>query len=408
LIRVGISLLVIAVCTGVAAEERPWLQATETAVNDVDIAAVNALPGKLHDGWPVSTLRKESVDPRLIALLLKRIGKGDYVGINGLVLARNSKLLSERYFGSYKSRSSGDLRPYDRDVLHQTRSSFKSVTGLVAGIAIEEGILKLDDRIMPLLADYHALADPDPRKQQITIRDLLAMTSGFDCSEMPGAAPQRESELRNSEDMVRSHAELRMADEPGRTWRYCSTNPMLFGFTLAAALERAGLGSVKNFVDTRLMALLDISNYQTGYSPQGLMFLHGGQKMRPRDMAKFGQLIVSEGRWLGHQLVPAGWIKEIRSEGRLTDWSWTDFVSSDPVMQRTSRYRYQWFQTLLRVGDRDLKLIHSWGNGGQFIVAVPELDLVVATTAANYGEQKIVAQKQIFHMLHRYILPAVR
>ena len=53
-------------------------------------------------------------------------------------------------------------------------------------------------------------------------------------------------------------------------------------------------------------------------------------------------------------------------------------------------------------------LLHSWGNGGQFIVAVPALNLVVAITAANYGAENIEEQKQIFHMLHQYILPAVR
>jgi CubicO group peptidase (beta-lactamase class C family) len=392
----------------VAACETPWRQAFAAQVNEVDVAPVNSSPDKLHDGWPVSTLEAEGIDPTRIAALLKRIDDGDYVGINGLVLVRNGKLVSEMYFGEYQSRPGGITKPYERDVLHQTRSTFKSVTGLLAGIAIDEGILGLDDPVMPYISDYHKMLDPDPRKQRITVGNLLEMSSGLDCSEMPGAIPQRETGLRNNVDMVRSHAELRMADEPGTVWRYCSSNPMLFGFALEAALTRGGHGSLKNFVDTRLMALLDISEYRTGYSPKGHMFMHGGQKFRPRDLAKFGQLVVSGGLWLGQRVVPAGWVESIRSDGRSTDWSWTDSVSSDPVMRRGSRYRYLWFQTPLRVGDRDLKLVHSWGNGGQFVIAVPALDLVVTITGANYGAGKVEEQKQVFHMLHQFILPAVR
>ncbi len=394
--------------TGAAADERPWLATQDPDVNLSEVAEASARPDQLHDGWQVSTLEAEGVNAIPIAVLLKRIRIGHYVDINGLVLVRNGKLLSEAYFGTYESRTPGKIKQYNREVLHETRSSFKSVTGLLAGIAIEEGLVKLDEPVMPLIADYHILEKADPRKQRMTIRHLLEMASGFDCSEMPGASPSRESQLLNKTNMVRSHAELAMADEPGATWRYCSTNPMLFGFALEAVLKRRGGGPLKDYIDIRLMAQLDISRYHTGFSPKGLMFLHGGQKMRPRDMAKFGQLVVSGGLWRGKQVVPARWIDAIRSPGRPTRWSWTDSVSSAPEMRRQSRYQYQWFQTLMPHRTGDVVLYHSWGNGGQFVIAIPDLDLVVTTTAANYGAKRVEKQKQIFHMLHKYILPAVR
>ncbi|MGO1120995.1 serine hydrolase domain-containing protein [Rhodovibrionaceae bacterium A322] len=372
-----------------------------------EIAEVNTPPKAENDGWPVSQLSTEGIDPAAIALLHKRIKAGEYVNLHSLLIARHGKLVSEAYFGSFTSQSSQQRKAYGRQTLHQTRSSFKSVTGLLAGIAVTEGIISLDDKLMPLLSDYQDTPTTDPRKEDITLGQLLNMTSGFDCAEMPGDRPQREKELRDPFNMVRSHAGQPMSDQPGRTWRYCSSNPMLFGFALQAALTRQNLGTVKHLLDSRMMTPLGIGSYKTGFSPQRLMYLHGGQKMRPRDLMKFGQLLVSEGRWRGYQVVPESWVEDLLSPGVPTDWSWTASLGSAPQFQRPSRYRYQWFQTRIPLAGEDLTVFHSWGNGGQFILAVPDLDLVVTSTAGNYGEERAEEQMQIFHLLYHAILPAI-
>lgn len=366
-----------------------------------------AQPMETSDGWRTSTLTAEGIDPAQIAALIEQIQAGAYVNIDGLVIARNGKLVSETYFGTYRDGHTKQELPYDREALHETRSSFKSVTGLLAGIAINSGIVRLDGSLLPAVAHYHAIENTDPRKQRITVETLLNMTSGFDCYEMPGRGPYWESEFEGKSDLIKSHAELPMIDEPGGKWRYCSTNPILFGVVLAVQLEKSGYGTVQSYLDENLMGPLNIVHYRTGNLPHKIMSMHGGQRMRPRDLAKFGQLIVSGGVWDGQQVVPASWVQEIRKSGVKTDWSWTNRVSFDPVMQRNSSYKYLWFRTPLRLGDRDVELIHSWGNGGQFIVAVPEHDLVVTVTASNYGAERIEEQKQIFHMLHKHILPAI-
>lgn len=351
-------------------------------------------PESVHDGWPVSGLEAEGIDPRPIAVLLKRVKTGSYVGIDGLLLARNGKLVSELYFNGF-----------GRERWHQTRSAFKSVAGLLVGIAVAEGRLDLDDLVAPLIARYHTPSDDDPRKRDITIRDLLRMASGLDCSEMPGTGPHRESAINDKGNSVAANFDLPMAGASGITWRYCSSNTFLLGVALKSALARDGLGSLKDYVDSRLINPLSIS-YLPAFSGEGHFSMKGGQKLRPRDLAKFGQLLVSGGRWHGRQLVPAEWIAEILSDGMPTDWSWTSAVAPGPAMQRQSSYRYQWFHTEMWVAGGDYRLIHAWGNGGQFVVAVPQLDLVVVTTGSNYGSRNIEKQKQIFHMLYRYILPA--
>ena len=128
--------------------------------------------------------------------------------------------------------------------------------------------------------------------------------------------------------------------------------------------------------------------------------------MTLRSLAKFGQLILSVGIWNGRQVVPATWIFDTVKQGVPTGWSWTSSVGDEPHLQRPSSYRFNWFQTPMQVVGREYRLIHSWGNGGQFILAVPELNLLVGTTGSNFDEDRIEEQKQIFHMLYSFILPA--
>jgi CubicO group peptidase (beta-lactamase class C family) len=364
-------------------------------ISEDDIRQIDTPPVDDNDGWGISRLRAEGIAPSPIAEMFARIRRGDYVDIDGLLIARNGLLVAEAYFGGFERLS-----------LHQTRSSFKSATGLLTGIAIADGLLALDDPVAPLLARYYEPRDMCQWKQRITIRNLLQMQSGFDCFEMPGTGPFRENESNRSQDKVAADFDLSMVDEPGTTWRYCSGNTFLLGVALESALAEGGKDSLKQYLDDRLMNPLNIANYSIGRTSKGHLPMQGGECMTMRDFAKFGQLLISGGDWNGRQVVPANWISDTLNQGTTTGWSWTSSVGDEPLLQRSSEYRFNWFQTPMQVKGRDYRLIHSWGNGGQFVLAIPELDLLVGTTGSNYGEVLIEEQKQIFHMLYTFILPA--
>lgn len=364
-------------------------------ISEDDIRQIDTPPVYDDDGWEISRLQAEGIDPSPIAELLARIRRGDYVDIDGLLIARNGHLVAETYFGGFERLS-----------LHQTRSSFKSATGLLIGIAIADGLLELDDPVAPLLARYYEPKDICQWKRRITIRNLLQMQSGFDCFEMPGIGPFWEVETNKSQDKVAADFDLSMVDEPGTTWRYCSGNTFLLGVALESALAEGGKDSLKQYLDDRLMNPLSIANYSIGRTSKGHLPLQGGECMTLRDLAKFGQLLLSGGNWNGRQVVPEKWISDTLKQGTTTGWSWTSSVGDEPLLQRPSEYRFNWFQTPMQVMGRDYRLIHSWGNGGQFILAIPELDLLVGTTGSNYSEVLIEEQRQIFHMLYSFILPA--
>jgi len=201
-----------------AREATPWLSTPEPVVSATDVARLAVPPADIDDDWPRSTLRAEGIDPAPVAALLKRVDDGSYVGIDGVVIARNGRLVVDRYFGADTALA-----------LHQTRSTFKSITGLLVGIAVEDGILALDTPVVPLIARFHTPDDRDPRKQAITTHDFLQMASGFDCHEMPGRGPHREDKANRSADKVAAHFGLPMMEAPGRRWRYCSSNTFFAG-----------------------------------------------------------------------------------------------------------------------------------------------------------------------------------
>ena len=102
----------------------PWLTTPEPVVDPALALEIDAAPLDINDGWPRSSL-SEGIDPLPIATLLEPVDDGSYVGIDSVVLARHGRLVLDRYFGDYGVMT----RP------HQTRSAFKSVTGLLVGIA---------------------------------------------------------------------------------------------------------------------------------------------------------------------------------------------------------------------------------------------------------------------------------
>ena len=310
----------------------------------------------------------------------------------GVVIIRNGNLVSERYFGRY-----------DLATRHETRSTFKSVTGLITGIAIDQEVVKLDDPVAPLLAEFHELSDRDPRKQQITFQDLLEMRSGLDCSEMPGRAPYREKNMLWG--WVAYNWEIPMGREPGTEWHYCSSNSFLLGVALTAALEPKLGMNVRDFAHNYLFEPLQIENYKVNRA-SGHMTTQGNGYFRPRDLAKFGQLVVSQGSWQGKQLVSKQWISVMTSAHVTTDWSWTRNLSGYSGTEKNAEYGYQWFRTILSRGDQDYLVIHSWGNGGQFIFVIPELNLVTVVTGSNYGFEHIEQQRQAFNILAQFVLPA--
>jgi CubicO group peptidase (beta-lactamase class C family) len=327
----------------------------------------------------------------LIAESISEITRGHYSGIDGVLIYENNQLVIESYFNGFSV-----------DKVHQTRSTFKSITGLLAAIAFDQKLLDPNELVIPLISRYSKSANVDPKKAKIKINDLLNMRSGLDCSEMPGTGPYHDDAVDNGPNPLEYSLSIAMSTEPGVEWKYCNTNTFLLGVAISAALDRAKQPNIDQFAKKYLFDPLEIRDYRTYTSPEGFLYAQGNARFRPRDLAKFGLLLLNNGQWKGQQIIASQHVDSILNGVVDTNWSWSDLIKGHPALK--ANYAYQWHRTRFLVGKKLIPTSHTWGNGGQFVFAIPDSDAVVVFTGSNYS--KIKKQKQAFEIMHKFLLPA--
>jgi CubicO group peptidase (beta-lactamase class C family) len=322
----------------------------------------------------VSALEAEGLDPAVIAALERAIDGGSYVAPDSIVVARNGRLVYESYRNGFEP-----------DTLHDLRSATKSLTSLLVGLAIDRGRLRgPEERVLPFFPELATIAGGDERKGRIIVEHLLTMSSGLACDDWVASSPGNEERMYNSRDWTRFILALPMVEEPGRAATYCTGGVVLLG----AILVRVTGESVPTFAADALFGPLGIEQARWDSTPEGGTDTGGHLRVRPRDLAKIGQLVVDAGRWKGRQVVPKEWIEtSIRERGRLGD----------------SGYAYLWWRNTFVVAGTPVDAVFARGNGGQYVFAFPSLGLVAAFTGSRYNDP---SNSQPIEMCGRYVLPA--
>ncbi|MFP2956292.1 serine hydrolase domain-containing protein [Myxococcus sp. 1LA] len=320
------------------------------------------------DGWKTASLAEVRMDAEPIRQLVQRIldqepGPESAPSIQGLLIARHGKLVVEEYF-----------QGFDKERPHDLRSAAKSYASLLIGIALDRGApFTVDTPVLSMFPEYEgALANLDARKRKLTVAHLMAMSTGLACDDDDSESPGNEDRLDASvPDWYKYTLDLPMVGTPGEKGVYCSANINLLG----GVLRNATRMWIPEFFEKHVAAPLQMRDYHVDLMPSGEQYLGGGIYMRPRDALKLGQLFLSGGTWNGRRVVSQRWVE--RS------------VANHATMSDGRTYGYSWWRHELRVGDRVYSQYEASGNGGQLIMVVPELDLVVMTTASNYNHVSI-------------------
>jgi CubicO group peptidase (beta-lactamase class C family) len=338
-------------------------------------------PAANADEWESDSPAGENLDPELIAAMVKRVRERSYQNIHGILLVRNGKLVVEEYFPGQDS--GGNPRAFNRDTLHETHSSTKSVNALLMGIAIDQGLIRgVDQKIASFFPEYDDVFSADEGKAAIRLRDCLSMTAGLAWDEsLPYTDPRNDHvAMNNAGDPIRYVLERPLATKPGTRFLYSSGISIVLGEVIHKA---SGLRA-DEFAERHLFAPLGIRDYHWERYPNQVVQTGGGLSLRPRDMAKIGLLALNSGRWRGTQIVSEAWVREsIRQQA--------------PDLP----YGYQWW--LLGEPPQPAAAYAALGRGGQFIIVLPELKMVAVFTGWNDGP---VFGAPPFDMLKRYILPA--
>ncbi|NYJ30308.1 serine hydrolase domain-containing protein [Galbitalea soli] len=258
--------------------------------------------------------------------------------------------------------------PYAATLPHMMFSVSKSFTAMAVGLAIVEGRLSVDDRVIELLRD-DAPAAPSPHLAAMRVRDLLTMTAGHATESLP---PVWRLGDRSWAAAILDHP---VEHEPGTRFVYNSGASYL----LAAIVQRVTGERMLDYLTPRLLEPLGIAGAQWQQSPQGIDTGGWGLSITTEDLARFGQFLLQRGEWNGRQLVPREWIETATSA----------VVSNAPAGGATESdwsmgYGYQFWQCRHGAYRAD-------GAFGQFCVVLPEQDAVLVLTGGYEDMQAALA-----------------
>ncbi|HTU13461.1 MAG TPA: serine hydrolase [Allosphingosinicella sp.] len=362
-------------------------------------AALLLLPGIVAPAaaQPASrAVAPAGLDQAMLAALARDIAAGRYGNIHALVVMRRGRLAYEHYFTGPDERRGTPVGTvvFGPDVPHDCRSVTKSIVSILFGIAVAEG--RIRDLDAPVLDHFPEYADlRTPERLAISVRHVLAMSAGWawDESSRPYGDPTNsETAMDAAPDRARYVLERPLESPPGARWTYNGGATLL----LAEIVERATGTDIETYADRVLFRPLGIARHEWLRYTNGKAIAASGLRLTPRAIALIGQLYLQRGRWHGRQLVPEAWVTA----------SLAPQVSIADRPVGLQRYGYQWYLGTARLGARSLAYSAAIGWGGQRLVILPELDLVMVLTAGLYANP---AQGGIaFEILLDRVLPAVR
>lgn len=329
------------------------------------------------DQWTLVAAAQVDMDATILANGVAKLA-ADNQGLSSMLVMRRSKPVLEQYWNGY-----------DKDSLHDLRSATKSITSLMMGVAIDQRMVGgVGDSLSSHLSAFYPNAPAF--KRGVTLGDLLTMRSGLDCDDWVDSSPGNESNMYRQTDWLKFYTNLEAVAAPATTTRYCTGNPVALGRVIAAASKKP----IPAFANDYLFGPLNIDSARWATFDNGSQTDTGGHiQMRPRDMAKLGQLALQKGQWNGRQLVSAAWIEESTRKH-------TQFVRPG-----RSGYGYLWWHSIENVNGKSHDMFYAAGNGGQYIMVVPSLELVVVFTGENYNSNKA---NYPFELLHNTVLAAVK
>jgi CubicO group peptidase (beta-lactamase class C family) len=322
-----------------------------------------------QDGWEAGSLGEAGFEAALGDRLDAAFADGTLAGLHGVVVVRHGKLRLERYYPGADERWGQDLGVVDHrsDLKHDLRSVSKSVVGLLYGIALDEGVVPpLDAPLLEQFPQYSDISDAEA-KRAITIEHLLTMTMGLDWSEELPYTDPRNSEIAMefAPDRYRYILERPVKSAPGERWVYNGGATALLGRLIATGAGKPLL----SYAREKLFNPLGIEDVEWVEGADGQPAAASGLRLRPRDLAKIGQLVLNRGSWDGRRVVPEAWLEASHSP--------------QAEIGGEMRYGYQWWLSELPSGER---LIAGFGNGGQRLWIAPSLDLVVVIAAGRYNQ----------------------
>ena len=339
-------------------------------------------PEAIADGWAAGTMDIIYPDRQLLLDAVDDIRSGVYPEIHSMLVVRDAHLILETYFPGHDSQ--GNFIDFNRSTRHEVQSASKSFRSAMVGIAIDKGfIADVNETLFSAFPTYSSMSDS--AKDNITLENVLTMSSGLDWDESGAAAGGTDNNLSQMYMLPATQwagyvLGRPLAFEPGSRFVYNTGASILLNQIVMNKSELA----MDIFVRRYYSSLVESSSVPgIGYPLAA--------SITPRDMAKLGQVYLDGGRWKNEQIVSEDWV--------------TRSCERKFQVSTAAGYGYQWWLRTFRVGTDSYESCYAAGNGGQYIFVIKDLDLVIVFTGGNFGSS---TASQVFGIIEQNIIPAIR
>lgn len=345
-----------------------FLAAFFVSLSVLFLSGENDLP-RAEEEEERTSLKQEFIEEDWLLSVNSVLGSLESSGpVSSILVSQHEEIIAEHYFGAMHAGRG-----------HNIKSASKSVLSILVGIAIDQGYLDgVDQPIDEFFPEYFD-SNLHPEKAAITIGDLLTMRSG-----LASTSRGNYGQWVTSNNWVWYALNRPLQGTPGVDRIYSTGNTHL----LAVILHRASGMNTLQFANRYLFGPMDIRVTGWDRDPQGYYLGGNNMAMRPADMVKIGQLMMDVGKYNGEQLVSKEWIMR----------------SVEPVTGRMGQnnYGYLWFRRMAG----EYHVVYAFGNGGQYIMILPELDAVITVTTRNEtSESTRNYRRELFTTIDRDIIP---
>lgn len=321
------------------------------------VMALASTPSVANDSWADT------------AAMEAKINKGDYGTVTSLLVMKDGKTLYEGYFNGA-----------DAGTLHNTRSATKTITSMAVGAAVDDGLFTVNTPAAGFFTDIAPFRNPDPRKLEMTIEDLLTMSGILECDDDDMFSRGNESRMHNVEDWASFFWDLPIRGYPGwmdppekakygRVFFYCSAGTEIAG----QVVERAAKEPFHTYVERKLFDPLGISEFEWQFNGVGDAHKSGGLALTSLGLAKFAEMQRRGGLYAGRRVLSQAWTTEAVKPRAVA------------YADRDIEYGYQWWLAPYEVSGERYESYYMAGNGGNRVLVMPAHALVIVVTKTDFN-----------------------
>lgn len=314
--------------------------------------------------WKVSTPEEQGMDSETLVNMFEHIEQEKNGNLHGLVVVRNGYIVAEHYPSAL----------YDQETNHNVYSVTKSLLSGVVGIAIDEGIINLDDRVLDYFPDLE-LKNNSKEKEDITIEQFLTMTSGIEWDEWENASSVF-TNWNMSDNQLKYYLDQPIVPDQVGKFNYDTGSAHVVGTIIE---NEVGM-NLQDYAADKIFNKIGMKSLEWDEANEGSTMGGTNSEMTPRDMARFGYLYLHNGNWDGEQIIPKKWV-----DASLTKHNETGLDNY------YGYYFWLW-------AEDDIEYYLAMGYDNQFIVIVPDYDLIAVQTSDRFD----------FYTLLDYIIASIK